>query len=196
MDQGPDNLEGVIGKLDEAARENGAKVSVGEVVDTVGRRSFGPLLLLGGLLGMSPLGLIPTAPTVLAIVTLLIALQLIFGRETIWIPRFLARLSIPSERMAKAVMAAKAPARVVDRVVKPRLAVLTSDPAERLAAMGCALAALAIPPLEFVPFAVIMPAAAVAAFGLGLIARDGLLMLLAFIATAGAAGLVGYALLR
>jgi hypothetical protein len=196
MTQAADNLEAVIDRLNAAARENGAKVSVGEVVDTVGRRSFGPILMLAGLLGMSPLGMIPTAPTVIALVALLVALQLIFGRKSIWIPRFLAKLSIPWERLAKAAEAAKRPARAVDRAVKPRLAALTSETGERIAAVGCALAALAVPPLELVPFGGLAPAAAIAAFGLGLVARDGIVMLIAFAATAGAAGLVGYALLH
>jgi hypothetical protein len=80
--------------------------------------------------------------------------------------------------------------------VRPRLAFLTTGAAERLAALACALAAIAMPPLELVPFGGIVPATAITAFGVALIARDGMIMLLALLITAGAAGLVGYALLR
>jgi hypothetical protein len=194
--QAAENLEDLIGRLDQAADENGAKVSVGEIIETVGHRSFGPLLVLGGLLGMSPLGVIPTAPTIIAVLVLLVALQLVMGRETIWIPAFLRKLAVSSERLHKAAHTARKPARIVDKVVRPRLAFLTTGAAERLAALACALAAIAMPPLELVPFGGIVPATAITAFGVALIARDGMIMLLALLITAGAAGLVGYALLR
>jgi len=190
------DLETLVDQLSEAAEGNGPKVSIGDVVDKVGRRSFGPLLLLGGLLGMSPLGLIPTAPSIIAAVTLTVSVQLIVGRQTVWIPRFLRKVSVKSERLARAAQFARRPARIMGRVVRPRLPVVTRPPADRLAAVGCALAALATPPLELVPFAGLAPAFAVAAFGLSLIARDGVVSLIAFASTAGAAGLVGYTLLR
>jgi hypothetical protein len=194
--QTAENLEDLVRRLKEAAEENGTKISVGEIIESIGHRSFGPLIVLGGLLGMSPLGLIPTAPTVIALLVLLVALQLVVGRETIWVPAILRKLAVTSEKLQKAAQAALKPVRIVDRIVKPRLAFLTTGPAERLAALACALAAVAMPPLELVPFGGLVPATAITIFGIALIARDGLAMLAALLLTAGAAGLIAYGLLR
>jgi hypothetical protein len=186
------DLEDILGELKKAADSNGAKVSVGELVDAVGRRSFGPLLVLGGLLGMTPVAAIPSVPSLIALITILISAQLLFGRDRVWLPRFLERLSVKAEKVQKAVRVARKPARMADRVVKPRLQALTEPVADRLVALACILLALAVPPLEFLPFVAFVPALAITAFGLALIARDGVLVLLAFAITAGAIGTLAW----
>lgn len=195
MARTPKDLEGLLNELNQVAVEAGDKVSVREVYCAIGERSFGPLLLVAGLLGMTPVSAIPGAPTALALVTLLIAAQLLFGRRTLWLPRRLLNLSVPSSKLKSTVKIARRPARVVDRVVKPRLAFLTGGVADRIVAAACVLVALAVPPLELLPFVAFVPAMAIAAFGLGLVARDGLLILIAFAASAGTLFLIGRQLL-
>jgi len=185
MADAPKDLEGLLNELNEVARKAGPKVSIEELYHAVGERSFGPLLLLAGLLGMTPVSAIPGAPTVLALVTLLIAGQLLFGRKTLWLPRRLLKLSVPASKLQATVKVARRPARFVDRIVKPRLAVLTGGIADRVVAAVCVVVALAVPPLELLPFVAFVPATAIAAFGLGLVARDGLLIVAAFAASAG-----------
>jgi hypothetical protein len=189
------DLEDVLGELDKAAKSNGAKVSVGEIVETVGKRSFGPLLLLGGLLGMTPVAAIPSAPSIIALITLLVSVQLLLGRESIWIPRFLQKLSVKADRVTKAVKVSRKPARFVDRLVRPRLQVLTHPTADRIVAAACVLIALCVPPLEFLPFVAFVPSLAIAAFGLGLIARDGLVVLIALLVSTTVFGLLAWKLL-
>jgi len=196
MAKAASDLEDVLSELQHAADSNGAKVSVGEIVEAFGRRSFGPLLLLGGLLGMTPVAAIPTAPTIIASITILIAIQLLFGRETIWIPSFLQKLSVKSDRVKKAVRVARKPARFADRLVRPRLQALTRPVADRLVALVCILVALCVPPLELLPLAAFIPSLAIFVFGLGLVSRDGVVVLVAFLLSGGALGLIGWQLLR
>jgi hypothetical protein len=47
-------------------------------------------------------------------------------------------------------------------------------------------------PLNFVPFGVVIPGLVVCILGLGITARDGVIMLLGFTLSAGAAGLIAY----
>jgi hypothetical protein len=190
------DLEGILKELQAAAGRNGPKVSVGEIVEAFGRRSFGPLLLLAGLLGMTPVSAIPTAPSLIALITLLIAGQLLFGRETIWMPRFLQKLSVKADRMKKAVEAARKPTRLVDRVVRPRLQALTTPLADRFVALACVLVALCVPPLELLPFVAFVPSLAIFAFGLGLVARDGLVVLVALLISSGALGAILWQVVR
>ncbi|MBL8771332.1 MAG: exopolysaccharide biosynthesis protein [Phenylobacterium sp.] len=189
------DLEDVLDALHRSAKDEGAKVSVDEILATFGRRSFGPLLLLCGLLGMTPVSGIPSVPSILAVITVLIAGQMVFGREAIWIPRFIAKLSVAADKIEKAVRVSRKPARWVDKVVRPRLHALTSPLADRLVAAACVLVALAVPPLELVPFAAFIPSLAIFTFGLGLVARDGLVVLVALLLSAAALGLIGWRLL-
>ena len=152
-------------------------------------------MLLAGLLGMTPVAAVPTAPTMLALITLLVAGQLLFGRKSFWLPGPLLRLSVKAGKVTKAARLARTPAGIVDRLIRPRLTVLTSPVADRVVAGVCVLIALCVPPLKLLPFAAFIPSFAIFVFGLGLIARDGLLILIAMIVSAGALGLLGYSLL-
>lgn len=191
-----ENLEDVLGKLKHAADTDGPKLSVGEILDAIGKRSFGPLLLLGGVLGMTPVSAVPTVPSFIAVITILIAGQLLFGRRSIWLPRWMQKLSVKSEKVHKAVDVVRKPAKVADRLVKPRLQFLTLPSADRVVALFCVIVALAVPPLELLPFAAFIPSLAIATFGLGLIARDGLLVLIAMLISSSVIGLVIYQLVR
>lgn len=188
------DLEDLLGELRKAADGNGPRVSVEEIMGAVGHRSFGPLLLLAGLMGMTPVSAIPGAPSMIALITLLVASQLLIGRDSFWLPKFLLKRSVKAEKLRKSVGVAEKPARVVDRMVKPRLEALTKPFADRFVALVCVILALAVPPLEFLPFVAFIPSAAIATFGLGLIARDGLLVLIAFTISAAALGFGAYQL--
>jgi hypothetical protein len=195
MAKAANDLEDVLGELQDAANHSGRKVSVDEILEAFGKRSFGPLLLLTGLLGMTPVAAVPTAPTLLAVITLLISVQLLLGRDSIWIPKLLGRLSATSDKVQKAVKVARKPARVADKIVRPRLQALTHPAADRLVGLACALVAICVPPLELLPFVAFIPSLAIFAFGLALVARDGLVVLLGFLVTATVLGIIGWRLL-
>lgn len=173
-------LEELLDRLAATARREG-RVSVGEMLATAGQRSFGPLLLVPGLIVLSPLSGVPGLPTAVAVLILLVAVQLLWRRRHVWLPAWTLRRSVSSDMLQRAVRVLRPLARVVDRLTRPRLRVL-ADP-EGLAlypiALLCILIALTMPPLEFVPFANSIAGAALTAFGLALIARDGLLALVA-----------------
>lgn len=190
-----DNLESLLDKLQTAAREAGETLSAGELIEAVGRRSFGPVLLISGLLGMTPVSAIPTAPTILAIINILIAGQLLVGRDSIWLPRWLSKLSVDSGKVEKAVEVARKPARFVDKLVRPRLRVFTGGVADRFVAAACVIVAMATPPLELLPFMTFFPAFSITIFGLALISRDGLLVLIALTISGGALGFGAWHLL-
>ena len=189
----PENLGSLLDKLDRAA-EGKDKVRLGDVHEAIGERAFGPMLLVTGLAALTPLGVIPGLPTAFAVVVVLIAGQIVIGRDRFWIPGKLRDRRIGADRLTKAVRWARKPARVVDRIVRPRLSVFTKAGFTRAVALICVVIAFAIPPLELLPFAVIAPASAITAFGLGLTARDGLLVLIALIASAISLGLLTLAL--
>lgn len=196
MERSAQNLDQLLDELGELAeRDKGKKTSFEEVYCAIGERSFGPLLLVCGLFMMTPVAAIPTAPTLLALVTILIAVQILFGRERLWIPKRMLKLSIKAEKLEKTVRIARKPARLIDKLVRPRLSFLTIPPIHRAVAAAAIVVAISVPPLELLPLAAIVPAFAIFAFGLGLIARDGLLILLAGAISLTAMGFAAYKLL-
>lgn len=188
------SLEQLIDHLDKTT-QGVERIALRTVVEAVGSRSFGPLLLVAGLITLAPLiGDIPGVPTLMALVVLLIALQLLLGRRRFWLPQWLLGRSMARDKFAKGMHWMRPPARFIDRLLRPRLVFLTQGVGLYLIAVTCIAIAAAMPPMEVVPFSANGAGAALTAFGLALIARDGLLALLAFILTVATIGFVAFQL--
>jgi len=170
------------------------RVVVGDVVEALGSRGFGPFLVLMPLIDISPVGSIPGLPTAMAVVIALVAGQLALGRRHLWLPGFVRRRSIASGKARKAVEKTRGVARFMDRWFHGRLPALTGGGFVRIAAVAAIVLACAVPPLELLPLATTAPMLAIAAFGLAITVRDGALMIAAMMLAVAAVG-VGAALL-
>ena len=176
-------------ELLERLRSNTAgqgQVSVGDILEAVGERSFGPIVLIAGVITLAPLiGDIPGVPTLLGLMVLLTLGQLVFQRHSIWIPSKLARRNIEREKLAKGLDWMAKPARFMDRWTKQRLIWLVTGPGQYAMAVICMAVAAAMPLMEVIPFSANGAGLALMAFGLAIVARDGLLALMAFLAKEG-----------
>lgn len=180
-------INDLLDHLQEADDDEG-RVSLGAIMETIGSRSFGPLLLLAGLVTLAPIiGPIPGVPTVMGMLVLLTAGQLLVGREQFWLPGWVMRRSVDKQKLDKAIDWMRNPASWFDRITGPRLVYLTQGMAVHVVAGICILLSLMLPVMEFVPFSALSVGLALAAFGLALIARDGILMIIAGVACAGGA---------
>lgn len=157
------------------------RVSMREIMASVGERSFGPLLLVPGLIVLSPLGGVPGVPSIGAIVVFLFAVQILFGRDYFWMPAFILRREVTRKRMAQAGRFLGWLAHWTDKIVKPRWLFLVRSPFNRVIAATCVGIALAMPPLEVIPFANSATSAAISMFGLALVTRDGVVAAIAFV---------------
>lgn len=187
------NLEDLLERISEAEEDDG-RVSLEAILEAIGRRSFGPLILFAGLVTLSPVGDIPGVPTMVAVLVLLVTIQLLAGRRYFWLPGWLLRRSLTKKRLNKAISWMDRPAKVVDRLVRPRLVVLSTGRGVYVVAAACAMIALAMPPMELVPFTATGAGAALSAFGLALIAHDGVLAILAMAFSVVTLGSIGYQL--
>lgn len=186
------SLEELLDQVEEAA-EGRDVVSIETMLRVIGRRSFGPLLLLAGLFTLAPLiGDIPGVPTIIGIFVFLISVQLLLRRKQVWLPGWLLRRSVSAEKATKAAHWMRRPAEYVGRFLRPRLTVLIDGPALLVIAAAALLIAAMMPPMEFVPFSANAAGGALTALGLALIFRDGLLALIAIGITFGAIALVAY----
>lgn len=174
------NLMELIDSI-ESMEQDASRVSVDDVVHAVGRRSFGPLLLVAGIITLTPIiGDIPGMPTLMAALVLLVSIQLLAGREAFWLPIWLLKRSISQQKFDKGIQLMKKPARWIDGLLRVRLPWLTGYIGIRVTAVVCLLIALAMPPMEFIPFSANGAGLALTLLGLGLVARDGIALLLGF----------------
>lgn len=191
-DQQLTNLEQLFDCIgDAAAQKTDEKVSIDTIMDMIGRRSFGPLLLVAGLVILAPvIGDIPGVPSIMGMFVFLIAIQLLIGQEHFWLPNWLLERAISSEKLAKAVTWLQKPAHFIDKLIRPRLLIFVNGTAKYMIAVVCILIALMLPFMEVVPFSANAGGLALVAFGLALIAKDGLLSLFSFILTGLTAWLI------
>jgi hypothetical protein len=177
----PSDLEEMLARMSDAA-ESKQEVSLGDVLDAIGHRSFGPLLLLPGLVTLAPIvGDIPGVPTLMGAVVILTSAQLLFRREHFWLPRWLLERSVASDKLRKSARWLQRPARFVDRMLRPRMGTLVHGAGVYVIALVSIAIALLTPAMEVVPFSANGAGLVLTAFGLALISRDGLLALLALV---------------
>jgi hypothetical protein len=188
MPQEITSLEEMLDRIDKTTDQEEI-VSLGLIVEAVGGRSFGPLLLVAGLIMTSPLSGLPGMPTCTGLLVLLIATQLLFGKEYFWLPRWMLQRAVERSRIRKALRLLRPPARCIGRWLRPRLPSLIQG---RSIALVCIVIAICMPVMELVPFSAHGAGIALSAFALALIVHDGLLALIAFLATAVTFGLVAY----
>lgn len=176
----PKTLGETLDRLAGAAR-NHDRVSVDDMMEAIGRRSFGPLILLAGIVLSAPgVSDIPSVPTITGIFVGIVAGQMVYGHDEFWLPDWLLRRSVRSDRMIKLTESrwTRKPAKLIDRFVTRRLDMLAGPRANRAVALVCLVLAFATPFTEFVPLSGMAVGAALLAFGISLIARDGLMALL------------------
>ena len=178
------------------ADDGGDRIEVRAVFESVGTRSYGPLLLLAGLVTLTPLiGDIPGVPTVMGAFVVLISAQLLLGRDHFWLPAWMLNRSAPRDKFRKALGWMRRPARATDKILRRRLPFFTTRPAQLAAGVVCLVIGAAMPLMEIVPFSANGAGAALTAFGLSFVSKDGLLAVVAFVFSTATLGLSAYGLL-
>lgn len=191
MQHGSQGLEELIDRI-RLIDSDLDPVALETVLSQIGRRSFGAIMLFAGLIVLAPLiGDIPGVPTLAGLLVAIAALQLLVGRTYFWLPNFLLKRSVPHQRLEQTLNFMQPPARVMDRFLRRRLEFFTRSVVTRAIAAAALGVALVMPLLELIPFSANLAGIALSAFGVSLIARDGLFALISLIVTVGVFGLIG-----
>ncbi|QDV75612.1 exopolysaccharide biosynthesis protein [Botrimarina mediterranea] len=180
--ESPTKLSELLDEMVEGT--NGDKVSLGDLLDTVESRSFGPLLVVPALIAASPIGAVPGMSVITGSMIILLAGQLVAGRRHPWLPQRIRDFEFDRERLTKTRKKLRPWLKWAERPIQARLTMLVEPPADRVIAVICIALSLLFYPLALVPFGVFLPSVAILFFGVGLSARDGLLTLFAFGMTA------------
>ncbi|MGF1510290.1 MAG: exopolysaccharide biosynthesis protein [Myxococcota bacterium] len=189
-----ESVESLSGLLDRMIADSGEKEesAIEELLAPFAERAYGPLLLLPALLAVSPVGAIPGMSVVTGLLIVLIAGQAAWGRQQPWLPQRLLRFSVPRGKLKKGVSKMRPWALRIDRVLQHRFTYMAHPSVFRLGAVFCVVLAALFVPLAVVPMGVSIPGTAVVLFSLGWTARDGLVVMLAFVLSLAAGGMTGY----
>lgn len=164
----------------ERAAETHERTSVGDVLQEIGSRSFGPVLLLAGLVLVVPgVGDIPGVSVVMGTVVMVSSVQALMRRDHLWVPGWVLRRKVSRGKVQKGVGWLRPVARVLDRLSKPRLSWMTHGGGYFAIAAACIVIAAATPAMEVVPFSALVAGIAITGYGVALITSDGAIALLA-----------------
>lgn len=157
------------------AAQPGERLTVADILTVLRDRAFALLVVLLGLPNCLPMP--PPIPLVCGLLLALVAGQIVFGRTSPWLPKALLRRSVARADIERAVGRAIPIFRRLERFSRPRMALFDNPIALRV--MGLVLLVLsigivfALPPLVGqIPLGI-----AVCLMGLGLVERDGLVVL-------------------
>lgn len=158
-----------------AGEWKGERVTVGDLVAAMEQRGHGMAMLVLSLPMLLPI----TPPGISAVVglpTVFVAMQLILRRPHVWLPGFLRRRSIETGKLRKLVEKTVPYVARVQKLLKPRLSILTEAFGETL--IGVAVLLIALLLVLPIPFSNIPLGLAIALLSMGLITRDGVAVLI------------------
>jgi len=149
------------------------EMSLAELLERLGDRSFGWAILLSSLINLLPLP--PGATLVTAIPLVFFCAQLGFGLSYVWLPSSMGKLTLSRPALRRTVLRLRPISRRLERLARPRLQAVFQPKQERL--MGVFLFCVALALFVPLPFSGWFPAISLFVAGIGFIERDGLVVI-------------------
>lgn len=170
-------------RLHQILAEDGPdRLSFSDLALKLQARAWGGLLVIFAAINVIPLP--PGMNIFFAIPLMIVSAQMAFGRASPWFPSRIDRRGVTKDELRRLVAKIEWAESRVERMFKPRLAGLTGATATRLIGVACFILAI----FAMLPIVHVAPAAVIVLFGLGLVYRDG-----ALVVAAAVAALVGAA---
>jgi hypothetical protein len=189
-DAPPASLPEIIDRVLEAAKVEVTDVRT--ILHSFGRASFTPVLLLPAIAVATPLSGIPLFSSLMGIFIAIVSAQMLARRHHLWLPNFILSREISGSKLSAAFTRIRGIAVWIDGVTAKRFWLLSRRPLIYVPQLICLLSGLLMPFLEFVPFSSSVAGIGVAILALGMLARDGIMILVGLLPYAG----VGWLILR
>lgn len=164
----PRRLSDLFSQLSQDAHE---RISIAHIRDTLGNRSFAPLLVLFAAFNLIPLP--PGASAFLGLPLIIVSAQMVYGRKQAWLPGFVMNRSLSADQFRRVMEWVVPRLIVLERLVRPRYWPFWRRQGDRV--IGAFALVLAIVVTLPIPLGNWLPAFATALLGLALSERDGLL---------------------
>jgi hypothetical protein len=155
----------------QMARDADGPVSISNIRDALGDRSFAALIVFFAALNLIPLP--PPSSAILGLPLVIVSAQMMYGSKRAWLPRFVMEHSISAESF-RSVMDRLIPRLIsLERMIKPRYWPFWRRQGDRVIGVMCfVLAVIVTLPI---PLGNWLPAFSSSLLGLALIERDGIL---------------------
>jgi hypothetical protein len=175
-------------RLEQLAQDaSGEAVSLDWILKQLHERAFGLFLLVLALPCCIPF--LYGIPQIVALPLMFVSGQILLGRTSPWLPRTLGARQVSSEGLNGLATRAGPWLRRIEAVSRPRLTALTQKPMDQV--LGLALVLFSASILVPLPGTNTVPGFAVVVVAMGILQRDGILVILgAVLGTAWIASLV------
>lgn len=167
-------------KLSELVREDIDKLPEGvmhleDVLALFHERGFGFLLFLFALPMALPIPVPPGINVILASPLLFLSMQMMVGREEIWLPQFARRKEMQTSKFKNTLERALPWLKRIEVLLHARLSFMSSEFTLRLLGLFCLIMALCI--CIPIPLTNTVPSFAIALVSLGILNKDGISMI-------------------
>jgi hypothetical protein len=158
--------------------ESRERISINDLLAAMDGRAMGALLLIFALPNVLPS--LPGTSAILGLPLVYLTSQMMLGRLP-WLPKFIANRSLPHSDFAALIDRMEPWLARSERVLRPRMSWLANERAERV--IGAVTLLLSVILILPIPFGNMLPAFAIALFALGLLEKDGVLVIAGIVAT-------------
>jgi hypothetical protein len=172
-------LSDVLDQLESSA--SGESIAVQEVIEKLGRKSFASLMLVFSLISTSPASAIPGITATVAVIVMILVVQMLIGRDCVWLPAFITRRHMSTAKLCKGIGWLRKPVHFVERFLRPRLTFFVHRPWIFLPLLLILALTLFMPFMEVIPTSGSIASTVIAFFAAGLLTRDGGLVLVSLI---------------
>jgi hypothetical protein len=170
---------------DAAGQSSGDYITIAQLIAGIKTQALALLLILFALPNILPSP--PGTTAIFGAPLVLLTLQMALGRG-VWLPRLVLDRALPRAGLLAILAKAQPYFARVERLLRPRLLVLTTPLAQR--GLGAMMVVLSIMIMLPIPLANTGPSIAITLIAIGLIERDGVFILAGIAAAIGAAILV------
>jgi hypothetical protein len=172
-----------LSKMLDAAEES--HVSIGWLMEQLGRRSFGLTLFM-----MAVIAFLPGASTIVGVLVAWPAVQMVLGHDMAVLPRLIARRNVEVDRLARIIRFVTPRLAWLERLVHPRWPP-PFQTTKRLT--GVVMLLLGLSMLSPLPFSHVVPALVIMLLALAYLEEDGVVLLIALAAAATSVALTAAA---
>lgn len=165
-----DVLEGVVNN------NTADRISLFDIRDSLHERGFGLLLIIFTLPCAIPL---PGITAIIGFPLIIFSVQMILGFDSPWLPKWVGQQAIKRSTLATMIEKASPYLRKVERLLRVRLSFASSATGEKVIGIFCFICAVAI--ALPIPLGNAVPALGILIMSLGLLSRDGIIIILGMI---------------